>query len=272
LPPENIVGFSDERPGPKQLYAVSETRRFSPTNQIILAHELRHALQDQYVDLHAQVPESVSDYDDRRLAWMCLLEGDATLVMERFVLAAGLPGLEEAPDASGFSLPGVPDVPGATPVVRDQLVQPYFAGRELAEAIWKKGGAVALRAAWDRPPRSAEQVLHPEKYFADERPRVVEPPPAPSGSTLVAEGVLGELLMRTLLEGQESAAAGWGGDAYRLWDTGGGALLVWRTVWDGPEDGREFAAALAARFARRHGAARPAGAFSEYGAGPWRWA
>jgi uncharacterized membrane protein len=270
---ENIVGFYDERPGRKQLYAVSESRSFSPTNQIILAHELRHALQDQYVDLQAQVPDSVSDYDDRRLAWMCLLEGDATLVMERFVLAAGLPGLEGAEDASGFSLPGLPDVPGGAPaIVQDQLVQPYFAGRELAEAIWKKGGPATLRAAWDRPPRSTEQVLHPDKYFADERPREIPPASGPAGSTLVADGVLGEMLIRTLLEGENDAAAGWGGDAYRVFDTGAGTLLVWRSVWDRPEDAKDFEAALARRFGRRYGAPRPRGAFSEYGQERWRYA
>jgi uncharacterized membrane protein len=268
---ENIVGFYDERPGKKQLYAVSESRRFSPTNQIILAHELRHALQDQYVDLRAQIPDSVSDYDDRRIAWMCLLEGDATLVMERFVTAAGLPGMEDAEAAPGLSLPGLPD-DGVAPVVRDQLVQPYFAGRELAEAIWKKSGPAGLRAAWDRPPRSTEQVLHPEKYFADERPRSVEPAPGPPGSTLVAEGVLGEMLIRTLLDAEGATANGWGGDSYRLFDTGAGTLLLWRTVWDSPIEGKEFARALGERFARRHGAPRPHGAFSEYGQGRWRFA
>jgi uncharacterized membrane protein len=268
---ENIVGFYDERPGRKQLYAVSEERRFGPTNQTILVHELRHALQDQYVDLRAQVPDSVSDYDDRRLAWMSLLEGDATFVMERFLLA-DVPAMGEAFDTSGLALPGLADDLGAPPVVRDQLVQPYFVGRELAGAIWKRGGADALRAAWDRPPRSTEQALHPEKYFADERPWIVAPPAGPPGAAVLADGVLGELLMRTLLEGGEEGAAGWGGDAYRVFDTGAGTLLAWKTVWDRAEDAREFVAALRGRFARHHGAPRPRGSFAEYGGGRWRYA
>jgi hypothetical protein len=70
---ENIAGFYDERPGKKRLYAVSDDRRLSPSNQLILSHELRHALQDQYVDLHAQLPDAVGDFDDRRLAWLSLL-------------------------------------------------------------------------------------------------------------------------------------------------------------------------------------------------------
>ncbi len=95
---DNVVGFYDERPGRQQLFAVSEHEAFTPMNQIVLAHELRHALQDQYQPLHWQLPEDVGDFDDRRLAWMSLLEGDATLLMERFVLARlaalGLGGVE----------------------------------------------------------------------------------------------------------------------------------------------------------------------------------
>ncbi|HKC13101.1 MAG TPA: hypothetical protein VKI41_13800, partial [Vicinamibacteria bacterium] len=120
---ENIAGFYDERPGKKRLYAISADRRFTPANQLILSHELRHALQDQYVDVHHALPDSVGDYDDRRLAWLSMLEGDATWVMERFLLRR-LPGGEEAEEALGsFTLP-TPSVPGAPPVVRDQLVLP----------------------------------------------------------------------------------------------------------------------------------------------------
>ena len=56
----------------------------------------------------------------------------------------------------------------------------------------ERGGWPALRAAWTRPPRSTEQVLHPEKYFAGEAPLAVDPGPPPAGGTLVHEGVLGE--------------------------------------------------------------------------------
>ena len=100
----------------------------TPANQLILSHELRHALQDQYVDVHHALPDSVGDYDDRRLAWLSLLEGDATWVMERFLLRR-LPGGEEAEESLGSLTLPTPAVPGAPPVVRDQLVLPYLVGR-----------------------------------------------------------------------------------------------------------------------------------------------
>jgi len=258
---ENVAGFYDERPGRRRLYAVSEDRSFSPMNQVVLVHELRHAQQDQYQTLDGFLDDDVSDFDDRRLAWTSLLEGDATLVMERFVrlrlgsLGVALEGAAEDAPAAALGAPGLFDVPGAPAVVRDQLVQPYLAGLTFARALWSRGGGEALREAWGRPPQSTEQVLHPGKFFSRETPRVVAPAVgAPRGARLVSEGVLGEMLLRTLVENAgEAATEGWGGDGWRLWDVRGRTALAWRSEWDSAGDAEEFHAALRARFAR-HGA------------------
>ena len=137
-------------------------------------------------------------------------------------------------------------------MVRDQLVQPYLAGLTFARALWARGGGEALREAWGRPPQSTEQVLHPEKFFSREKPRVVAPAiDTPRGGRLLSEGVLGEMLLRTLVEDAgEAAADGWGGDGWRLWDVGGRTALAWRSEWDSVRDAEEFHAALRARFAR----------------------
>ena len=269
---DNVAGFYDERPGRKRLYAISDQRTLTPANQLVLAHELRHALQDQYTDLHGTVPAGVGDFDDRRMAFVSLLEGDATLVMERFLLRR-LPGLPETMgDLGAWGLPANL-MPGVPQVLQDQLVLPYLVGRDFARALFQRGGWPALREAWSRPPRSTEQVLHPEKYFAAEGARPLDLGTAPAGSRLVNEGVLGELLTRTLLgPGSEGAAAGWGGDAFRVHDVGGRTLLVWASAWDSAADQREFAQALRARFAARDAAPRRDGPFTVYSAGEWRFA
>ena len=271
---ENIAGFYDERPGKKRLYAVSEDRALTPANQLVLSHELRHALQDQYVDVHRTLSDTVGDYDDRRLAFVSLLEGDATLVMERFLmkrLAGSMLGGNG--DMSQLTWP-TPPVPGVPPVVRDQLVLPYVVGRDFARALHERGGWDALKAAWNAPPASMEQVLHPEKFFAREAPRSVRIAYAPPQGKPLADGVLGELFTRTFLAagtGEEApgfsgttasagedevqrAAAGWGGDTYRAWDVRGKTLVVWRSEWDRPEEAREFQAAALRRLERTHGA------------------
>jgi hypothetical protein len=278
---ENVAGFYDERPGRRQLFAVSEEEAFTPMNQIVLAHELRHALQDQYEDLHWRLPEDVGDFDDRRMAWMALLEGDATLVMERFLLARlgglGLAGAGGLGGGSYSDLPlaGMTDIPGAPPVIRDHLVMPYLVGRDFAQAIEGRDGADGMRDAWRRPPDSTEQVLHPDKFFIREPPRVVIPRRTPGAGRLLSQGVFGELLLRSLLEetGEAPGAAGWGGDAWRLWDVGGGTALVWKSAWDTLADAAEFEDAVQRRFARRGGSAATRGAWGVFeGASGWRFA
>ncbi len=271
---ENIAGFYDDRPGRKRLYAVSASRSLTPMNQIVLSHELRHALQDQYMDTHSLLDDSIGDYDDRRLALLCLLEGDATFLMERFMLRELSGGGEGGVDlAGGVPLP-TPPVEGAPPVVRDQLVLPYTSGAELVRTIWQQGGWAAVRRAWDRPPASTEQVLHPAKYLSNEAPRPVEVGFAPPVARVVKEGVLGEMLARTLLgdEAPPDGAAGWGGDAFRVFDLGGRTLLVWRAVWDTPSQGRAFNQALRGRLSAARGAPTQMSGFEVYGPGPWRFA
>ena len=108
-------------------------------------------------------------------------------------------------------------------------------------------------------------MLHVEKFFERERPRPVELSYTPAGGSAIAEGVLGELLLRTLLgEGKDAAAAGWGGDLYRGFDVAGKTLVVARSVWDGPSDMREFLDALAARFKASHGEPRMSRGYRVY--------
>jgi hypothetical protein len=251
---DNVVGFYDERPGKQRLFAVSADKSLTPANQLVLAHELRHALQDQYMRIHELVPDSVPDFDDRRLALLGLLEGDATFVMQRF-LQKRLPGGEELPlDTLGMTLPPV-EMPGVPAVLRDELVLPYVVGLEFVRALHGRGGWQAVKDALGHPPESSEQILHAEKYFEHERPRPVTLRYVPPGGRVLEEGVLGELLLRTLLgEGADAAAAGWGGDLYRVYDVRGKTLVLARSVWDSPKDQQEFLAALLSRYQTSHGA------------------
>ena len=261
---ENIAGFYDERPGVKKLFAISTGRTLNVMNQLILSHELRHALQDQHVVIREKLTVD-SDYDDRRLAALCLFEGDASVLMEHY-LTSGV--TESTPEMAnlfqvfnqGLSGADIAEMLGAGPalktapdIVQEQLVAPYMQGRALAMAAYEKGGFALLNELMKRPPRSMEQVLHPEKYL-DRPDRLDEPVPVQLSETHGAEvdfeGRLGELLIQVLLRGgaasaqANGAAAGWGGDAFAVLRTSEGFRLVWRSVWDSLEDAREFASAL----------------------------
>jgi hypothetical protein len=266
---ENVAGFYDERPGVKRLFAISSGRTLNLMNQLILSHELRHAIQDQHVVIRDMLRVE-SDFDDRRLAALCLIEGDASLLMEHY-LTSGITkqspelanlfqafnqGMSGAEVAAMFAGPALQSAP---PVVQEQLVAPYFQGRNLAVAIHEKGGFDLLNDSLRAPPRSMEQVLHPEKYLTGSDEPIAVSPPEARGRTVDFEGVLGELLIRVLLAGgassatAEAAAAGWGGDRYAVLEDGSAYTLVWRTAWDTARDAREFEAALAAHMDERFG-------------------
>jgi hypothetical protein len=268
---ENVAGFYDERPGKKRLYAVSTDRRLTPANQLVLSHELRHALQDQYADVHDMLPDSVGDFDDRRLAYLSVLEGDATLVMEKFLLhrMGGLAGGAE--EVSGLSLPA-PPVAGAPPILADQMVLPYVRGLDFVQAVYAKGGWGAIREAWSRPPESTEEILHPDHYLEHRHSRSVEVSYAPPVGRLLNDGILGEFLIMTLLGPDAQPVEGWVGDHYRVFDLSGHTLLVWKSVWESPAATEAFRRALSDRFRASHGTAQAEDSFSLFRKAGWTFA
>ena len=242
---ENVIGFYDERPGKKRLYAVSSDRKLTPANQIILSHELRHAIQDQYASVHDLLPDAVGDFDDRRLALLSVLEGDATLVMERFMVHRM--GMPEDMDLSGLSMPA-PPVAGAPPILADQLVLPYIRGLEFIRAVYARGGWNAVRDSWSRPPISTEEILHPDEYLSHRSFSEVQIAYTPPSGRLLNDGVLGEVFIMTLLGPAAAAPEGWAGDRYHLYDVSGHSLLVWRSAWRSPGETAAMRTALVHRF------------------------
>ena len=117
----------------------------------------------------------------------------------------------------------------------------------MAATIYEKGGFALLNKSLLQPPRSTEQVLHPNKYLTSptDEPILVELPRT-RGRDVDSEGRLGELLIRTLLAPVVGtpmaikAAAGWGGDAYAVIYGDAGYTLIWKSLWDTPEDMKEF--------------------------------
>ena len=112
-----------------------------------------------------------------------------------------------------------------------QVTFSYFGGQRFVDEL-----KVAAGGGWDlvdfayqrRLPASTEQILHPEKYLDDERPLPVSgPPDAGAGWKEVDAGVVGEFVTREILRqdaekvGADAAAAGWGGDRYRLFRRAG---------------------------------------------------
>ena len=249
---EGVAGYYDPR---SRRLRIVEDATPGALADIVLAHELNHALEDQRFGL--DFDEGATD--DAALARSALVEGTAMLVMQEYVLRHV--GADEALSALlGSGLAGGPQLPK---FIQDQITFPYIAGLQFASALREQGGWAQLdEAARSRAPESTEQVLHPEKWMAGEPPaRVRLNVRLGAPWRRVHAGTWGEWQTAQLVGGN---AAGWGGDRYELWQRGRcGAppcrsqdVLVMRWAWDTPEAARTFEGRLrAAAVARGDGAA-----------------
>jgi hypothetical protein len=226
--------------------------------EVLVAHELTHALQDQHYGLPTTTPPLADGQGDRTIARRALLEGDASLASVAYLRPEPL----DAPTVQRFveQVAVIPEElrarhPNVPEVIRTSLAFQYNAGSGFAAAAYLRGGWPAVDAAHRDPPASSEQVLHPEKYF-DVRDRPIEVALGGTeelerrGWTRVFEDTFGELDVR-VLAGRVfdplragAIAAGWGGDRVRGLARGDELVLVWLSAWDSEADAIEFTEAL----------------------------
>jgi hypothetical protein len=246
--------------------------RLNLTEQVIYVHEFVHALQDQHFGLDALIGGAGGSLD-AQLAAVSLVEGDATAVMNLYITQvsavapnAALQLLAEGLLAGNLFMP--PNIP---PILVRELGFPYENGLVFVLQLWRDGGWDRVNAAYSDPPTTTEQILHPEKYLAGEGaiPVEIDAPSFGGDCELVWETPLGEFYLREHLrsgldiDSASRAAAGWGGDQFRLYNCGGAAAWMLRIVWDTPEDASEFTAAYEALAESRYGGERVAGCWRD---------
>jgi len=225
---------------------------------MVIAHELVHGLQDQHFDLWGLSRREFGN-GDVATAVQCLVEGDASYAMLYRVLPMGadpdkieLDKLAKMMNSAG----AVSSTPGgqlgdAPRILREPLIFPYIDGMIFAQAIKVRGGGWhAVDAAYAQPPMSTEQILHPERYGPDGDWPMHLPADASGwvpGYQEIGQDTMGELGVRILLREHggavdvDATADGWDGD--RLWTLehdSGAVALVWRTTWDSEQDAIEF--------------------------------
>ena len=214
--------------------------------EMVYAHEYVHALQYGTYDI-GELEEVVKDNADADRALTSLIEGDASLLQQRYFRRHLVHRLDEI-QRTLDSLPEGPDVPAA---VTDSLIFPYVAGPRFVAALHRSGGWEAVDRAFGNPPQSTEQILHPDKYFTEEAPLEVSLPEVEAalgdGWESKQDDVVGEfgviLLLQTALEeaAVQQAAEGWGGDRYAYYAGPDGAeVIVMLAAWDSEDDAEEF--------------------------------
>lgn len=231
-----------------------------------LVHELAHALADQHFHLE-KFMEHGSKNDDSALARLAVMEGQATWIMSEYLTRKTGQSLKDAPVLVKLMSSVAESSAGQFPVfdksplyLRETLLFPYTQGMLFQHAVVEKMDKAAFTEVFRHPPATTQQILHPEKYFANVK---AVRPPLPE---LVRErdyrnftdGELGELDHSVLLRqyaGQEEATAlapEWKGGFFRLLEAkreekrNGGSPVAKRTVlayaseWSSPEKAERF--------------------------------
>jgi hypothetical protein len=142
-------------------------------------------------------------------------------------------------------------------ILRESLLFPYIQGLSFVQGLQLAGGWQAVDDAFGRPPASTEQILHPDKYAANERPLAADLPKdllkrLGAGWKIALQDTFGEFQLAVWLRQDHGtstaqaneAAAGWGGDRIALVEGPNGAWgIVYRTVWDTAADAAAFESA-----------------------------
>lgn len=258
---EQVAAFFDQHT--HKLFMFQDADLGDIQNQVILAHELTHALQDQHFSL-LSLPLEIKTNDDRAFAASALVEGEATVVMTEFMLQS-LSWQTMRESLTGLLTQNMAQLQSAPPYLQAMLLFPYLRGQEFVMHLQAQGGYSAVTAAYDKPPSSTAQILHPELFLGENRVEPIEVAwenPAFEGTPPVYLNVLGEMGIRLLLSEvaklpqANEAAAGWAGDRYLLFEKGDEWQFFWRTLWRSPEEAEEFATALEA-WAKNRRVAQP---------------
>lgn len=205
---DQIAGFYD--PIERQLYIAGwQQGGFGAMgDDMIMAHEIDHALQDQHFDLRAFI-KPIKKNGDASVARQALIEGDGTALMVEYMLndmgVQFSPWQNDAvldmlrPQMTASMATG--KLAEAPLILRESLIFPYLGGLEFIAHFRRRHPWKRIDAMYRKPPLSTEHILHPDKYEDYERPvRIaVAPVAALAGFELVYENVHGEAGMDVLL-------------------------------------------------------------------------
>jgi hypothetical protein len=232
-----VVGFYD----PETAELVVRGSTVSPYVRTTIAHELVHALDDQHFELDR--PEYDDADDEIGFGFQAVAEGNARRVENAYRASMSDEEQRQA-DEEEASIGANLDISAIPPAMLGLADAPYSLGIEFVQALLDDGGQSALDRAFEEPPRTSEQILHPDAYLEGD-PRTEVPHPRTQGE-VVDQGVAGELLVYLALASvlddsmAISAGEGWGGDWAVAWRDGDRSCVTMNVVGDTADDTGEL--------------------------------
>lgn len=253
---EQIAGYYDSET--KEMYVVGDDD-FGGIERMTYAHEYTHTLQDQNYDLKNGLKlddEYCRTNNEYCSAVTALLEGDATYTEQAWMLKSASEQDRQEMEAF-YGTYSSPVYDSSPDYIQTDLLFPYLKGLEFVYSLNDRGGYALVEQAFQDPPVTTEQILHPDKYPSEKALHVDLPDLSgvlPSGWEELKNMEMGEWYTYLILaKGQDAsyqlldsiarkASAGWGGDRYALYreTKSGKAIFLLRSVWDTQNDVDEF--------------------------------
>jgi hypothetical protein len=259
-----VAGFYD--PATRTMNLVQRPDAMPPiVERMMLAHELTHALDDQYGDLATLIKPSAASTEDSDLVVSAVGEGSATSLMLQYLIKAQAAGRVNVTELAQYAAQEAERSKPFLDAPRyfSSILASYICGMQflargnlmsLVTAPDNRAIGESFLAARKDLPRSTEQILHPSKYWTaaerDEPARIddaaVERWLAQPGRWIVRRDTIGELLIAILTTPKDTppslaslqtadawttqAARGWGGDRFFLLASGASAADASRTL------------------------------------------
>ncbi|HVB80809.1 MAG TPA: hypothetical protein VNE82_12795 [Candidatus Binataceae bacterium] len=234
-------------------------------DDMILAHEFTHALQDQNFDFGAK-DEALKSNGDRALALHSVAEGDATIAgyacmlgrMDPAIVATLIGNLKSFSQTFTGAAAGVPRG------VAEPLIFQYTEGVQFVAEAYQHGGWKAVDQLYGDPPQSTQQIIDPSLYF-DHPTLPYTVTVAGYGSRLPGwhksdEDTLGELGLRIILQNTRGTAspdlalaARWAGDRIVMLRKGEAVSVIWILEFRDADSAARFTAVYRKVLDRLHG-------------------
>ncbi len=248
-----------------EIYVIYEN--FNPWNmpnaEATLIHELTHIWQPDLVN--------PTDFDTDK-AHTALVEGDASYMGEYFktqysTYASPNNLYNDGMLAFLVDIPLFNNIHPSTPETISKLNWfPYTYGKVFVTSLIDNGGWAGLNMCYESAytPSTTEQILHLDKYYANETALPTEAPVLADSSWVKIQNPrgyysdsFGEYFIQVMLGNwikngnsqqvaQEAldASAGWGGDNYTYYERDDDFLFTWNITWDSVQDASEFTQAF----------------------------
>jgi hypothetical protein len=234
---------------PGAIYVIKEN--FDPWNlpdaEGTFVHELTHIWEPSLNN------PTTFDMDKAHAA---LVEGDASYMGDYFK-AHYTPSASPANGISSFLIdnPALSAIHQMPQTVTDLNWFPYVQGKDFVVALYNKDGWPTVNQAYVRgyTPDTTEQILHPDKYFANESAQEVSAPTLAENNWNLIQSdhgmnynTYGEYFIQVMLgnwlseSDAQRASAGWAGDNFTYYERGSEYLFTWNIKWDTQCDASDF--------------------------------